>query len=107
MLTKNAAAKKVKNFAREVKESGVRLRKVFLFGSYASGKPHSWSDIDVALVADEFTGDGFKDAGLFSRINNKKPYILIEAKTFPTAYFKKGDPFISEILKTGLEISIE
>jgi hypothetical protein len=38
----------------------------------------------------------------FARINNKKPFVLIEAKTFPTVYFKKGDPFIEEIMKTGV-----
>ena len=107
MLTKRTAAQRVKDFAAEIKESGLELRKVILFGSYASGKPHEWSDIDVALVADEFTGDGFRDAGLFSRINNKKSYIPIEARTFPTDYFKKGDPFIDEIRRTGIEIKLD
>lgn len=106
MLTKKSAIETVKNFAREVKESGVHLYKVILFGSYAFGKPHKWSDIDVVLVADEFTGTGFDDAAYFARINNKKPYIRIEAKTFPTPYFKKGDPFIDEIKKTGIEIDV-
>lgn len=106
MLTKKSAIERVKKFAREVKKSGVHVYKVILFGSYAFGRPNKWGDIDVALVADEFTGIGFDDAAYFARINNKKPYILIEAKTFPTAYFKKGDPFIDEIKKTGIEIEV-
>jgi hypothetical protein len=40
---------------------------------------------DVGPVEDEFIGTGFDNAAYFGRINNKKPYILIEAKTFPTS----------------------
>lgn len=104
MLTQKTAIERVKNFASEVKKSGVHVYKVILFGSYADGKAHKWSDIDVALVADEFTGNGFDDSAYFARINNKKPYLLIEARTFPTSYFKKGDPFIEEIERTGIVI---
>jgi predicted nucleotidyltransferase len=106
MLTKRSAMETVKRFAGEVKNSGVHLSKVILFGSYAFGKPHKWSDIDVVLVAEEFTGTGFDDVAYFARINNKKPYIRIEAKTFPPAHFKKGDPFIDEVKRTVMEIKI-
>ena len=106
MLTQKTAIERVKGFALEIKRSGVHLTKVILYGSYASGKPHRWSDIDVALVADEFTGNGFDDSAYFARINNKKPYLLIDAKTFPADYFKKGDPFIEEIERTGVEIKV-
>jgi len=106
MLTKRTAIERVKEFAGEVKASGLHVRKVFLYGSYAMNRQHKWSDIDVALVADEFTGIGFDDSAYFARINNKKPYISIEVKTFPPDYFKKGDPFIDEIIKTGIEIKV-
>jgi len=106
MLTKKTAIEKVKNFACEVKATGLHLRKVIVYGSYAHNKQHKWSDIDVALVADEFSGIGFNDTRYFARINNKEPYILIESKTYPTSYFIKGDPFIDEIKRTGIEIKI-
>jgi uncharacterized protein len=106
MLTKKSAINRVENFAKEIKLTGIHLRKVILFGSYAKNKQHKWSDIDVALVADEFCGVGFMDIDFFARISIKKPYILIESKTYPTSYFKKGDPFIDEIKRTGIEIKI-
>ena len=106
MFTKRAAIERVQNFAKELQATGLHLRKVILYGSYARNSQHKWSDIDVALVADEFTGIGFNDVGYFARINNKKPFILIETKTYPTSYFKKGDPFIDEIKRTGIEIVI-
>ena len=51
----------MKHFAEEVKKQGVNLRGVILFGSYARGEQQKWSDIDVALIADEFIGVGFED----------------------------------------------
>jgi len=104
MLTQNAAIETVRNFANEIKSCGVNLRNVILYGSFAKGTQHEWSDIDVALVADEFTGFTFNDSDLFSYIGIKKPYIRIETKTYPTEYFNQGDPFIEEIKNTGIEI---
>ena len=103
MLTRNAAIKIVDNYAREIQAQGVRLRNVFLYGSFAKGAQHEWSDIDVALVADEFEGLP-TDIYHFATIAIKKPYIRIEPNTYPTDYFNEGDPFIEEIIKTGIKI---
>ena len=105
MLTRNDVINTVKNYAQEINEAGVNLRKVILFGSFAKGTQHEWSDIDVALVADDFTGVGFLDRQRFSNIGIKNPYIGIEPLTFPTDYFLESDPFIEEIKKTGIEIN--
>ena len=103
MLTKEAVINIVRSYAYEIETQGVHLRKVILYGSFAKGTQHEWSDIDVALVADEFTGLP-NDLDLFPRIGIKKPYIRIESKTYPTDYFYKSDPFIREIKKEGIVI---
>ncbi len=97
----------IKRFARDVMNEGVHLRKVILFGSYAHNAQHRYSDMDVALVADEFKGFVFGDLDLFIRAKIKKSYSKIQVKTFATSYFKKGDPFIDEIKKTGVEIKLD
>jgi len=104
MLTQNAAIEIVRNYAHDIESHGVNLRTVILYGSFAKGTQHEWSDIDVALVADEFTGFTFNDSDLFPYVGIKKPYIRIEVKTYPTRYFQEGDPFIEEIKKTGIKI---
>jgi len=106
MLTRNSAIIRVRNYAKEIKKQGVDLRKVILYGSFAKGTQHKWSDIDVALVADDFSGVGILDIPRFSRLNLKKPYIRIEPRTYPTDYFNEGDPFIEEIKNTGIEIML-
>jgi predicted nucleotidyltransferase len=103
MLTQDNAINTVKNYTREIESFGVHLRKVFLFGSFAKGTQHEWSDIDVALVADEFEGLP-QDMRLFSRVGGQKRYVRIEALTYSTDYFLQSDPLIEEIKKTGILI---
>ncbi|RLD51202.1 MAG: hypothetical protein DRI94_06660 [Bacteroidetes bacterium] len=105
MVTKTAVIKEVKSFAKELRSSGITLRKVILFGSYAKNTQHEFSDIDLALAADEFTGVGFIDIKLFVKI--LKNFINIQPRTYSTEDFYTGDPFIEEIKKTGIEIEIE
>ena len=103
MLTRNAAIKIVGNYAQEIQAQGVHLRTVILYGSFAKGTQHQWSDIDVALAADEFEGLP-TDIYHFANVAIKKPYIRIEPNTYSTDYFQEGDPFIEEIKKTGIKI---
>ena len=71
MLTQRTAINKANNFIKEIKNLGVDLKRAILFGAFADNRQHEWSDIDLLLVADEFTGFGFEDRKLFSRINNE------------------------------------
>jgi predicted nucleotidyltransferase len=104
MLDRDAVIEIVRNYASDIESHGVNLRKVILYGSFAKGTQHKWSDIDVVLVADEFCGFYPFDKKMFPYVGIKKPYIRIEARTYPTEYFEQGDPFINEIRKTGINI---
>ena len=107
MLTQKSAISHIKKIASDIKQSGIHLHKVMLFGSYAKNLQHKWSDIDIALVADEFKGTGFNDAGLFSKILIKYPDLNIQPRTYNTDDFSVDkDPFVEEILKTGIEIEM-
>ncbi len=106
MATQKNIIELVNRFVKDIKNEGVHLRKAFLFGSYARNMQHRYSDIDVALVADEFDGFLFKDLDLFINAKTKKTYSRIQVQTYHTDYFKKGDPFIEQILKTGIEIKL-
>ena len=105
MAAKESVIKLAENFAREVKQEGINLKKVILFGSHAKNTFRKDSDIDIALVADEFAGFVFNDLNLFIKTIIKKNYLRIQVQTFSTNYFKKGDPFIDEIKRTGVEIN--
>lgn len=104
MLTRDAAIEVVKSFVHDVESTGVRLQKAVLFGSYAQNRQSEWSDIDLALVSEGFSGFGFEDKQPFARIICQKPYSIIHIKTYQSSYFDAGDPFIDEIKRTGIVV---
>ncbi len=108
MFTQKSVIAYLKQFANEMQESGFHLKKMVLYGSYSRNQQHKWSDIDVAIVADEFKGTGFDDVLLFSRQLSKFPKLnSVQPRTYNTKDFSPAkDPFVEEILRTGIEIPI-
>lgn len=105
MVRKQPVIEHVRQFAQEVEKQGVQLRHVILFGSYARGEQREHSDVDVALVADDFTGVSFEDVKKFIDVTIQKPYVLFEFHTFNTSDFKEGNPFAEEIKRTGIRVA--
>jgi len=96
---------KLKKFLSMVSASGVHLERAIIFGSYAKGNQNKWSDIDVALVSKDFTGSGFYDR---KKVN---PYLIridsrIEPHPFKPEDFTEDNPFVNEILKDAIEITL-
>ena len=102
MVTQQAAITLTRNFIKDICDIGINLRKAYLFGSFAEHRQHEHSDIDLALVADEFIGVGPVDIKLFVQV--LRNYTLIHTKTYSTAEFEEGIPFLDEIKRTGLEL---
>jgi len=46
--------KKINKFVELLKQQGVNISKIILFGSYAKGKASPDSDIDVVVVSNQF-----------------------------------------------------
>jgi uncharacterized protein len=105
MDTQQYALKTAREFIASIVASGFPLKKAILFGSYASNKQREGSDIDLALIADEFIGVGYFDLKYFVGIKvSKTKFTPIEAHTFNTDYFLAGDPFVQEIVRTGITL---
>lgn len=101
-MTQHAALTEVRQFLAELLELGIPLRKVILFGSFVRNQQHEWSDIDLALVADNFTGFGPEDIRPFARSLVK--HCVIEPHTFSPEQFTDWNPFVKEIKRTGIGI---
>jgi predicted nucleotidyltransferase len=98
-----AIIKQMKDFVSIVNSCGITLHKAILFGSYAHNKQTKYSDIDIALVADEFCNVPSEDVKLFMKAMLK--YYMVQPQTYNTKDFSPDkDPFVSEILRTGIEI---
>ncbi|MBF0489900.1 MAG: nucleotidyltransferase domain-containing protein [Candidatus Omnitrophica bacterium] len=54
MVRKTSEIKEILNaYKAELKKHGVRVSRMFLYGSYARGNPKSYSDIDVVVVSSD------------------------------------------------------
>jgi predicted nucleotidyltransferase len=75
---------------------------MFLYGSYASGNPKKYSDIDVAFVVKELNDDFFSYAPLLWKLR-----IDIDPRIEPVMFIEGKDPsgFLGEIIRTGVEIN--
>ena len=104
MHTQAVALIRVRELAQKLRARHLSLRQVVLFGSYASNEQRRSSDIDVALIADEFSGFGFEDVGLISEVLAEKQFVDIEPHTFSPAQFTDWNPFVQEIKRTGIVI---
>ncbi len=81
----------------------IPVQHIFLFGSYARGNYTEWSDIDLAVVSDSFEGRRFEDRKKIRPITLSGSS-LIEVLPYRPEDFTPADPFVREILKTGIQI---
>ncbi len=77
------------------------VNSLFLFGSYATGKQREDSDIDVAVIVNELTGDFLTYAPLLWKLRRQ-----IDPRIEPILFEVGKDPngFLEEIKNTGIEI---
>jgi predicted nucleotidyltransferase len=92
----------VKAFGEIIKEK-IKVRHLYLYGSYAQGTYSPESDIDVAVVADNFSGDPIEDTLLLMKLRRKIDY-RIEPRPFKTEDFNLSNPLAKEIINSGKEI---
>ena len=102
MVVTTNVDKKIQEFI-QLTGKALELEAVYLFGSHARGNSHEWSDIDLAIVSPDFCGDRFDDT------TRLIPYILkvdtaIEVHPFRPEEFSTDNPFVQEILDTGIRV---
>ncbi|MBI4687714.1 MAG: nucleotidyltransferase domain-containing protein [Nitrospirae bacterium] len=97
---------KARQFLLVLKEQGINIIAAYLFGSYAKGNPHKWSDIDIAVVSPDFSLSRFENSLFLMKIASK-----IDVSIEPVAYnpesFIDEDPLVWEIKKSGIPLEIK
>lgn len=84
----------------------IPVNKVVLFGSYAKGTVHKYSDVDIAVFSDYFK-DMSRVDGIHMLVLRAMDYdINIEPQPFTMEEYKKPIGLVEEILKTGIEINV-
>ncbi len=90
-------------FLEQVEIYGIHIKEAILYGSYANGTQNEWSDIDLAIVSDDFTGTRFYDWDLLKKAKFAVSYDLSPIP-YKTEDFTPDNLFVKEILKTGIRI---
>jgi len=97
--------KKIKAYLEILKHNEYRIKKTYLYGSYAKGNYHKDSDIDILIISDDFTGNRFKDSlrlmPLCREIDSR-----IEPMPYRPEDFNDSDPLVLEVKETGKEIKL-
>jgi predicted nucleotidyltransferase len=82
-----------------------RIVKAFLFGSYARNLNKPDSDIDIALVVKDLSDDEVFDLQVQLLLMASKYDSRIEPHVFSNNDLETNNPFVFEIIKTGIEIN--
>ncbi len=102
MYSREAAITLSQNFVADCIKNGIEINKAILFGSMAKNQQTQNSDVDIALVSSMFGNNFILNNKMTSKININFPNL--EIHHFNNEYYKKSDPFIEEINKTGIII---
>lgn len=97
-MDKTAAMMSVSRYAEAVKDM-LNPSAIILYGSYANGTPTEGSDIDIAVIMNQFSGDRLEVSsklwGLTWTIDDRIEPILLDRAD------DDSSGFMSEVLKTG------
>jgi uncharacterized protein len=58
----------IDRYARLLKQKGIKVSKIILFGSYAKGTAKPDSDIDLAVISSQFGQDNLKEMMLLRKL---------------------------------------
>lgn len=103
-MAPEAILNRAKKFIANVRQDGILIDAAYLFGSWTQDRATEGSDIDVAIVSPTFEGTTFYD--------RRKMYhaiiavdTAIETHPFRPEDFNDSNPFVREILRTGVRIA--
>lgn len=94
-----------KRYAHVLKDDGFKVKKVFLYGSFARGTNRADSDIDLAIISSSFAVHREeKEKLLWHHV------LKVDSRIEPVAYtpeeFDPIDPLVWEIQQEGIKIDV-
>ncbi|MDR0621591.1 MAG: nucleotidyltransferase domain-containing protein [Deltaproteobacteria bacterium] len=102
--TKESITQAAKNYASAVREV-LPVAKAYLFGSWVTGHPTVWSDVDVCFFLESYGGKSRLEA-ITECYRVRRPYLrfILEPHVLLASSLAQDDPFVAEIMKTGVEL---
>ena len=94
--------KSVEKYIREISKH-YSIQEVYLFGSYAKGTNHEDSDIDVAVIIN--SDNNVFDLMVELMMLTRNIDLRIEPHPIKVQDFQEGNPFVQEIIDTGIKVA--
>ncbi len=100
-MDKKAALEVLSRFRKAIESQRIRVDKLILFGSYATGANREGSDIDVVVISKDFADKGYWER---TEILSDAIYYVfepIEAIALTPEEWEKGEIGVVELAKGG------
>jgi predicted nucleotidyltransferase len=104
MVNRTTAIDQIIELVKELILAGYDPARVYLFGSIVTGRQHEYSDIDVAVWDERFTGCLTIDYEPIKHILSQFP--LIELHTFSIDDDENNHPWAREIIQNGIPVDL-
>ncbi|MDR1899485.1 MAG: nucleotidyltransferase domain-containing protein [Treponema sp.] len=99
-----AISRIARNYAADVSRE-LPVDKAVLFGSYAKGYATDLSDVDICFFLKDYNGKGRVEIITeLLGLGGKYRDVAFEPIVFKTAEIQNDNPFVREILATGVEL---
>jgi len=95
---------KIIRFSKRLEKKGVKDAKYYVFGSWAEGRQGKYSDIDLAVVSDEFSGNSFEDSTRLRLLTIGIDTMLEPVAMKTEDFADKYNSLASEIKRTGIRV---
>jgi predicted nucleotidyltransferase len=98
----------IRRYVAALEARGIPVERVILFGSYASGRAHVWSDIDLAVISSKFDSMSLLERYEQLGLANRDLQAPLQIMGFSPAQVANYEPesFLAEILKTGVDVPL-
>jgi predicted nucleotidyltransferase len=105
MVADFEATKRLAKEYAEIVKQALPVDKAVLYGSYAKGNATPLSDVDVCFFLSDFGGRPRVEIICeLLRLCGRFKGAFFEPTAFPTSEIERGNPFVKEILETGIEL---
>jgi uncharacterized protein len=95
-------------FSEQIRKNGIRINTLILFGSSGTGTATPGSDIDIAIISDDFTDRDIFDRALLTKDAEmhtvKKFKVPLDIITLTPEEFQDSNSLIAGTLRKGIMV---
>jgi predicted nucleotidyltransferase len=105
-MDQEAALTCIAQFRAALEAKGIRIGKLVLFGSYATGQFHEGSDIDLMVISDDFEGKGYWERIDLLSSAIHEVFAPIEAVAMTYAEWEGGHSMLADFARDGIVLPV-